>query len=123
MNTVKFRGRRNDGVWLYGYYFKYEDTHNIVPDSYSSKPTEYFHVDPKTISQFIGLIDKNGKEVYDGDILSDGKGSIGEVKYITRIAQFCIISDNFLWSFNEGNPSRSTKLEYTEIVGNIHDNR
>ena len=71
MREIKFRGKRIDnGEWVYGNYIKvtpYEDNggHRIC----SQDSWDMFEVDPETVGQFTDLKDKNGKEIYEGDIL------------------------------------------------------
>lgn len=124
MRIIKFRGKKIDnGEWLYGYYFKYGDTHNIVPDRYSSKPFGYFYVHPETVGQFTGLNDKNGKEIYEGDIcklnFNYSNDKIGTVYF----EYGCFFVDDKHPSGNLPLRSfRESKDNIIEIIGNIHDN-
>lgn len=122
MRPIKFRGKsRHTGKWFYGNLY--------VEDSFGrtricTPGRSCLDIDPKTVGQFIGLYDKDGKEIYEGDILRFGNSpsDVCEVKWNESIAAFCIrfyfddeISIRLLGEWVECEKNIA-------IIGNIHDN-
>ena len=125
MREIKFRGKhihafiepRNTGIWVYGYLC---DDHYIN----SKELMGEMLVDKDTIGQYTGLKDKNGKEIYIGDILeytfTDYKGKeFWKERYIVK--------ENISgWEIRyikkpRGHKSLSLVKNYI-VIGNIYDN-
>ena len=132
MAEILFRGKRIDnGKWVYGYYEFYNDKHyiNVQTDRLNSGGypiREFIEVIPETVGQYTGSTDKNGKKIFEGDIV--------KVTYQTR--NYYILTEIKEVSYNEKEccyyPMRwnesceicdyFTEIQSIEIIGNIHDN-
>ena len=125
MRTIKFRAMRNNGKWVIGNYvhhfISYFDTierHSIFLSKSENDNGGHWVEDiiAKTIEQFTGLYDKDGKEIYEGDIL-DFNGLTVEVRFVRGVFAFLANGD-----LDEELCGDCRTDLFAKVIGNIHDN-
>lgn len=130
MREILFRGKRKDnGEWVEGDLIRhYENQRRFIAcDQLAYKytecgidrlVTERFHeVIPETVGQFTGLLDKNGKKIFEGDIVRNGNDLH---KYVVEYV------DEYWYAFlftdiETGECFHLYEFDVLEAVGNIHD--
>ena len=133
MREILFRGKRKDnGEWIKGYYLciggKYHYILTGILDITKGFPDLVkYEVIPETIGQYIGLTDKNGKEIFEGYILKVCRGEdieIGYVIYDERMAAYSVsVTENDCLVFIDWFIAKQEDNRvWIEVIGNIHDN-
>lgn len=145
MREILFRGKDKDsGKWVYGYYVCLIDdegkTHPQHRIYLTVSETEvagiegydrvfypnYHIVDPETVGQSTGILDKFGKPIFEGDIV---KTDLERPYNIVIFRNGC-----FLFNCNDGGEDYVDTIEnlsspdvaqdsYWEVIGNIYDNK
>lgn len=140
MRQIKFRGLsvfRKE--WVYGYYAYLENKNGwmVDPNIVGIKKHIIFHgkladpidrdgylhfasyteVVPETVEQFTGLLDKNGKEIYDGDVVSYSAMRQGMSPAVVKWSD-----DGGYWKLESKLPCLLHRADKAEVIGNIHEN-
>lgn len=143
MRTFKFRGKctdpKYDGKTACGSLLSFPNGETTIFEHDHDKTFNYFGVDPATVCQFTGFLDKNGKEIYEGDVLRSDEypySCIGDKKRDNYYAVVYYCEEGACFgTVTAKNPSSDVggisdgilddvereKMKTLEVVGNIHD--
>lgn len=132
MRDIIFRAKRTDnGEWVEGYYAHLSDEKKQSDRIYTGYAEtdcgdffpDWYEVNPDTVCELTGMIDKNGRRIFEGDVVrfkrTDALGwtreRVGQVLYYNELPVFYVLSttgDAWDWYVCEG----------MEVIGNVFDN-
>ena len=130
MREILFHGKRADnGEWVEGDLLqtRYHSGHieyQIMPQTPVSSA---YSVLPETVGQYTGLIDKNGKRIFEGDICRFKRFNdiyIGKIVFNVKTASFIMWYQPIVGTYGEKATQKMllSVCDNIEVVGNIHDN-
>lgn len=139
MRTIKFRGKTLSGEWAYGSLIKLDIGYIILTNEVTEtsdesdernavifSADEIAAVNPETVGQFTGLLDKNGTEVYEGDVVrfTYSYEKRGYYTIVSNTYIGIITLNKFYHSciMNGKDEYHIENIRNGEVIGNIHDN-
>ena len=128
MREILFRGKQiSDGEWVEGYLGIEVNNSPVIQwcefdENYGVDCVEESAVIPETVGQYTGLKDKNGRKVFEGDILS---GYLDDL-FPEEESRYEVIWHDYGWHIRSNGlldtPDNGWLKENFEVIGNIYDN-
>ena len=129
MRKYFFRGKRKDnGEWVIGKGIDTNFREAYILYGWKDASVGLFNVDdieviPETIGQYTGLIDKNGKKIFEGDIVKcTSRFDAKDMVVIFETAEFHLVDCQRYKNYTECCGYKHFGTLETEVIGNIHDN-
>lgn len=121
MREIIFRGKTPEGAWVYSdCIMQFKD---LMPKLWKTD-SGWVDVIPETVGQFTGLRDKNGKWIFEGDVIAcsyNGKYR-AVVKAEIENCGCCHPVFGFAPVDKDGDPTDDATFDNCVVIGNIHDN-
>lgn len=122
MREIEFRGKRIDnGKWVVGDICHHDGVVSFIGQHPADGSMVVYDLYSETVGQFTGLLDKNGKKIFEGDVVSlEG--------WMPKEMQICFIEGAFCLANKKGeyvsdiHYIQHAGIKCAEIIGNIYDN-
>ena len=127
MREILFRGKTYDGEWVEGFLFNSQLCRIFWATAFKKEEDNIFYcegkdVNPKTVGQFTGLTDRNGKKIFEGDIVN-----IKPYADIYTEGNFEVCFDRGTFSVKFSKKRTAILCMYerqrVEVIGNVYDNK
>lgn len=118
MREFKFRAYDKDKkIMIYEYDQSLGDIYNLKPGEWLHPIVYKIGILNKTLMQFTGLKDKNGKEIYEGDVIK-------QRKYSDKYPNGVFIIDTIIFSYGSFVTKKHSEYIsiYSEVIDNIYEN-
>lgn len=112
---VNMAGKKLPSKWVYGGIFPGTGDFSVI---YDMEKIEKYVVYSDTVGQYTGLTDKNGKKIFEGDIIENIDGR--SIVFFDKIP--CGLYMRFLDAYDDTPLDMSEMWDDPEVIGNIHDN-
>lgn len=128
MREILFRGKFGN-EWKYGF-LSIEPQGLVIQEPYKNNSSNVWHIDADTVGQYTGMKDKNGKRIFEGDILEvdvfknlNRYKAVWTVEYKERFSQG---NGYYFYGKNRRFNTRATQSTiintHATVIGNIYDN-
>lgn len=114
MREILFKAKRwSDGKWVYGDLNQLQDS--TIIHWYNNGCRVADEVDPSTVCEWTGIIDRDGTKVFEGDRLFDPH------EKRTFVVEYDPLEAGFTLESNDGRYIDFNRVPYSKIIGSIHD--
>ena len=130
IREIIFRGKRVDnGEWVYSSFIMQDKEHKLLSAEVELFDGENWRaVIPETVGQYTGLTDKNGKKIFEGDIVQYQPNYMSEPTY--SVVEYCADKYNYPAFDLKKDDYEANGLQCAheegigcEVIGNVHDNK
>lgn len=133
--TIKFKAKRIDnGEWVEGFYHRIQNDDGSYDHFIREDTTRHianvtqtnFEVHPETVCQFTGMLDKHGKEIWEGDRVIGDEGFSTPVSGVVKYEGMAF---SFVGEGKTGEPwflsitADIDRCRFVEVTGSVHDEK